>query len=201
MKDIEQEISAVFDPLKELPYLFIGSGMSMRYYNLPTWENLLRALARRVQTDNPLAYEAYRAAVQVQVAMGSAPLPAIASRIEADFIALWSSSAQFARELEPFSPLLTAGVSPFKIAAANYVVENSKRSSDQKMADEYSCLKKLGKRSIAGVITTNYDQMAEDLFGGFQVFIGQETLLFSSPQGIAEIYKIHGCCQHPASRC
>ena len=41
--------------------------------------------------------------------------------------------------------------------------------------------------------------MAEDLFGGFQVFIGQETLLFSSTQGIAEIYKIHGCCQHPAS--
>ncbi|OQA31603.1 MAG: hypothetical protein BWY57_02299 [Betaproteobacteria bacterium ADurb.Bin341] len=199
MKDIEQEISAVFDPLKELPYLFIGSGMSMRYYNLPTWENLLRALVRRVQPDNPLAYEAYRASVQVERAMGPAPMPAIASKIEADFIALWSSNAQFARELEPFSSLLRAGVSPFKIAVANYVAENSRRSSDQKIADEFSCLKLLGKRSIAGVITTNYDQMAEDLFGGFQVFVGQETLLFSSTQGIAEIYKIHGCCQHPSS--
>lgn len=199
MKDINQEISAVFDPLKELPYLFIGSGMSMRYYNLPTWENLLRALVRRVQPDNPLAYEAYRASVQVERAMGPAPMPAIASKIEADFIALWSSNAQFARELEPFSSLLRAGVSPFKIAVANYVAENSRRSSDQKIADEFSCLKLLGKRSIAGVITTNYDQMAEDLFGGFQVFVGQETLLFSSTQGIAEIYKIHGCCQHPSS--
>ncbi len=199
MKDIEQEISAVFDHLKELPYLFIGSGMSMRYYNLPTWENLLRALVRRVQPDNPLAYEAYRASVQVERAMGPVPLPAIASKIEADYISLWSSNTQFARELEPFSSLLKAGVSPFKIAAANYVVENSKRTNDQKMADEFSCLKLLGKRSIAGVITTNYDQMAEDLFGGFQVFIGQETLLFSATQGIAEIYKIHGCCQHPAS--
>lgn len=199
MKEIEQEISAVFDPLKELPYLFIGSGMSMRYYNLPTWENLLRALARRVQPDNPLAYEAYRAAVQIEVAMGPAPMPAVASKIEADFIALWSSNAQFARELEPFASLLKAGVSPFKIAVANYVVENSKRSSDQKMADEFSCLKLLGKRSIAGIITTNYDEMAEDLFGGFQVFVGQESLLFSPTQGIAEIYKIHGCCQQPAS--
>ena len=199
MKNIEQEISAVFDHLKELPYLFIGSGMSMRYYNLPTWENLLRALVRRMHPDNQLAYEAYRAAVQVQVAKGPAPLPAIASRIEADFIALWSSNAQFARELEPFASLLKDGVSPFKIEAANYVVEHSKRVSDQKMADEFSCLKRLGKRSIAGVITTNYDQMTEDLFDGFQVFVGQESLLFSSTQGIAEIYKIHGCCQHPAS--
>lgn len=199
MKDIEKEISSLFGQLVELPYLFIGSGMSMRYYNLPTWENLLRVLACRVQHDNPLAYEAYRAAVQVQVAMGPAPLSAIASKIEADFISLWSSSAQFARELEPFSLLLKAGVSPFKIAAANYVAENSKRTNDQKMADEFSCLKLLGKRSIAGVITTNYDQMVEDLFDGFQVFVGQENLLFSATQGIAEIYKIHGCCQHPAS--
>jgi hypothetical protein len=199
MKDIDQEIGAIFDPLKELPYLFIGSGMSMRYYNLPTWENLLRALARRVHPDNPLAYETYRAAVQVQVATGPAPLPAIASRIEADFVSRWSSNTQFARELEPFSSLLKAGVSPFKIAVANHVLENSKRTNDQKMADEFSCLKLLGKRSIAGVITTNYDQMAEDLFGGFQVFVGQESLLFSATQGIAEIYKIHGCCQHPAS--
>jgi len=67
------------------------------------------------------------------------------------------------------------------------------------MVDEFSCLKLLGKRSIAGVITTNYDQMAEDLFDGFLVFVGQETLLFSAIQGIAEIYKIHGCCQHPES--
>jgi len=199
MKNIEQEISAVFDHFKELPYLFIGSGMSMRYYNLPTWENLLRALARRVHPDNPLAYEAYRAAVQVQVAMGHAPLPAIASRIEADFVGLWSSNTQFAHELEPFAPLLKAGVSPFKIAVANHIIENSKRASDQKMADEFSCLKRLGNRSIAGVITTNYDQMTEDLFEGFQVFVGQESLLFSSTQGVAEIYKIHGCCQHPSS--
>ena len=199
MKEIEKEISSLFGELTELPYLFIGSGMSMRYYNLPTWENLLRVLACRVQKDNPLAYEAYRAAVQVQVAMGAAPLPAIASKIEEDFISLWSSDAQFARQLEPFSSLLKAGVSPFKIAAANYVAENSKRTNDQKMADEFSCLKLLGKRSIAGVITTNYDQMVENLFAGFQVFVGQETLLFSATQGIAEIYKIHGCCQHPES--
>lgn len=199
MKDIEKEISSLFGQITELPYLFIGSGMSMRYYNLPTWENLLRVLACRVQHDNPLAYETYRASVQVQVAMGPASLSAIASKIEADFISLWSSSAQFARELEPFSLLLKAGVSPFKIEAANYIMKNSKRSTDQKMADEFSCLKLLGKRSIAGVITTNYDQMVEDLFDGFQVFVGQENLLFSATQGIAEIYKIHGCCQHPAS--
>ncbi len=199
MSSIEQEIGGVFSSLKELPYLFIGSGMSMRYYGLPTWEDLLRALASRVHPDNPLAYEAYRAVVQVHIASGPAPLSAIASKIEEDFVTQWSSNAQFSRGLEPYASLLKAGVSPFKIAVANYVVEHSKRSSDQKMADEFSYLKRLGKRSIAGVITTNYDQMSEDLFEGFQVYVGQESLLFSATQGIAEIYKIHGCCQHPAS--
>ena len=54
------------------------------------------------------------------------------------------------------------------LTVANHVLANSKRTNDQKMADEFSCIKLLGKRSIAGVITTNYDQMAEDLLDGFQ---------------------------------
>lgn len=199
MNTIEQQIAAVFAPFKELPYLFMGSGISRRYYNLPTWENLLRTLAGQTQPDNPMAYEAFRAAVQTQNDMGPAPLSMIATKIEAAFNETCFSNAQLARELEPFASLIKEGSSPFKISVANHIISRSKRSTDPKMADEFSCLKLLGKRSIAGVITTNYDRLAEDLFEGFEVFVGQESLLFCDAQGISEIYKIHGCCQHPNS--
>lgn len=49
------------------------------------------------------------------------------------------------------------------------------------------------------IITTNWDLLLEGLFPNFEVFIGQEQLLFSQPQTIAEIYKIHGCCTDPNS--
>lgn len=57
----------------------------------------------------------------------------------------------------------------------------------------------LSKANVDGIITTNWDVLLEKLFPNFEVFIGQEKLLFSQPQTIAEIYKIHGCCTDPNS--
>src|SRR5262249_18068257 len=36
-------------------------------------------------------------------------------------------------------------------------------------------------------------------FPDFEVYKGQDQLLFAQPQSIAEIYKIHGCCTEPNS--
>nr|WP_246713654.1 SIR2 family protein [Rhizobium esperanzae] len=53
--------------------------------------------------------------------------------------------------------------------------------------------------NVDGIITTNWDLLLEDLFPDYKVFIGQEELIFSNPQSIAEIYKIHGCSSRPSS--
>jgi hypothetical protein len=53
-------------------------------------------------------------------------------------------------------------------------------------------------RNISGIITTNYDTLFEQITG-FQVYRGQEELLFSEPQMIGELYKIHGCVTKPES--
>lgn len=65
--------------------------------------------------------------------------------------------------------------------------------------DEIALLKNVAKRSVAGIITTNYDSMLETIFENYRVFIGQQPLLFGRTQGVAEIYKIHGCCTRPES--
>ena len=45
--------------------------------------------------------------------------------------------------------------------------------------------------------TTNYDFFFEKLFDDYTPYVGQDQLVFSAIQGIAEIYKIHGSVSLP----
>ena len=62
---------------------------------------------------------------------------------------------------------------------------------------EIEMLKEISRKNISGVITTNYDMFLENNLDGYRKFIGQEELIFSSIQGLAEIYKIHGSIENP----
>jgi len=64
------------------------------------------------------------------------------------------------------------------------------------LAAEVDALRNL---NIEGVITTNWDNLAEILYPDYKVYVGQDELLFSNPQSIGEIYKIHGCADRPHS--
>jgi hypothetical protein len=57
----------------------------------------------------------------------------------------------------------------------------------------------LRRAVIDGVITTNFDPLLEQLFPDFEVFVGQEALLFENAVGVGEIYKIHGSVEAPDS--
>jgi hypothetical protein len=52
---------------------------------------------------------------------------------------------------------------------------------------------------VDGVVTTNWDGLLEAIFPDYQVYVGQEALLFAQIQGIGEIYKIHGSYTDPNS--
>jgi hypothetical protein len=183
----------LFSTLKHLPFLFIGSGISRRYMKLPNWEELLRHFAAKIYPNNPLALEVF-----VNKAGGKG-WPAVSTLIEAEFNSLWLTSPDFEKQRFEHQDAVKKRTSPFKLELASYFRRAKKSTDDAHLQDELSCLVNVARRSVAGVITTNYDMLPEEIFKNYSTFIGQEQLLFGGTQGVSEIYKIHGCCTQPDS--
>jgi hypothetical protein len=57
----------------------------------------------------------------------------------------------------------------------------------------------LSTLNIDGVITTSWDTFLEQIFPDYKKYTGQDQLIFSNPQEVGEIYKMHGCCTDPKS--
>ena len=89
------------------------------------------------------------------------------------------------------------GLSPFKAELAALIARRS--AAKPEYTDEIRRLKQISRKNLAGVITTNYDLFFERLFEDYKSYVGQEELLFSPIQGVAEIYKIHGSVSNPDS--
>lgn len=182
----------LFSTLKHLPFLFIGSGISRRYMGLPNWEELLRIFALKVLPGNSLALEVF------STKAGVGGLPEVASLIEAEFNQIWLTAPEYQDQRKLHQDAAKARISPFKIELAEFF-RAAEKTTDPHLLDELSCLSNVAKRSVAGVITTNYDLLPEEVFKGYDPFIGQEQLLFGGTQGVSEIYKIHGCCTQAES--
>ena len=188
-----QDVVAKFNTT---PFLFAGSGVTRRYYGLPDWIGLLTYFAEKVKND-PFAYRYYENKV-ADIELAEDRLPAIASWIEKDFNEAWFDNLKGARSTsEQVNKLVKEGVSPFKAEIGEYIGSLSKVKDEY--AEEVSKLQEIAKNNISGVITTNYDSFFEDLFEGYKAFVGQDELVFSQLQGVAEIYKIHGSVKVPKS--
>lgn len=178
------------------PFLFVGSGFSRRYYNLPDWKGLLSVFAQRL-TDDEFSYNKYVAQAEALTVNRENLLPEIAALIMQDFDARWFSEAQFRRLSPHYLEFVRRGQSPFKAEIAQYIANNS--SIVPEMKDELTLLKQISSKSLAGIITTNYDSLLENETDGYKTYVGQEELIFSAIQGWAEIYKIHGSISNPES--
>ena len=176
------------------PYLFVGSGLTRRYYGLPSWEELLKHFAGQISEDE-FAYNAF-----VSEAREINPdnfMPETASLIQKAYDQLWYSTPQIRTQNAEALAHVRNGVSPFKVEIAEYLKSIS--NVNPKYYDEIELLKEISVKSISGVITTNYDTFLETIIPSFRRYIGQNQLIFSAIQGIAEIYKIHGSVDEPGS--
>ena len=178
------------------PFLFIGSGLTRRYYNLPNWETLLKTFAARMDPD-PIFYAHYENMAKASPTPVGV-LPKIASLLESDFNERWFSEPSFRKaDAQYIDFVVNHSCSPFKVEIAQYLQACSKENPHYEQ--EVQKFKSLSKKSISGIITTNYDTFLETHTDEYQTYIGQETLVFSAIQGISEIYKIHGCVSLPDS--
>lgn len=168
------------------PFLFVGSGIPRRYLGIDDWTGLLRRMS--ALTDRPFEY--YRAS-------GDGKEPQIATEIAKDLHPKWWDADQFAGSREAFKADAKNRESALKIEIAKYIEQKSESITE--MPDLQKELETLRNATIDGIITTNWDLLLEGLFPDYKKFVGQEELLFSSPQSVGEIYKIHGCCTAPNS--
>ena len=161
------------------PFLFVGSGMSRRYLGLDDWESLLRRFAAEV--GKPYEYFASAA---------NGDKPRSASLIAEEFHEIWWTEEKWEESRDRQSSDAVRSDSPLKIAVADYITSSEVNSHGDPILDEELTL--LEDAVIDGIITTNWDTFLSETFPDYRIFVGQNGLLFQDPQGVGEIYYIHG---------
>ena len=174
------------------PFLFVGSGLSKRYMNTEKWDELLRLFCTEF-SGSEFQYDVYANKTEVEDYYGQQP--AIAYLLEKDFNNAVLTQDKYAEFREKHKVELQSQVSALKLAISDHLCECSLPEGNAELV----LLKKIAKRSISGIITTNYDMMLETIFPKFDSYVGQEELIFANIAGVGEIYKIHGSVSDPSS--
>lgn len=190
--DIKTIIGEAIQNTGHHPFLFVGSGLSKRYIGTEKWDELLRLFCTEF-SGNEFQYDVYANRVDEKDYYGQQP--AIAYLLEKDYNNEVLTSNKYCDFRERHKDELKNKVSAFKIAISEHL-SAYKIPEDN---EELKLLEKLAKRSVSGIITTNYDNLLDELFPKFDKYIGQEELIFANITGIGEIYKIHGSVTLPGS--
>ena len=94
------------------PFLFIGSGLSRRYLNLPDWKGLLQYFAERVY-DDEFSYNVFESQAQ-SLDCKAGIMPKIAELIQKEFDQKWFKDPSLRTVDVDTLKLIRDGLSPFK---------------------------------------------------------------------------------------
>lgn len=182
---IETHLTEILKSRHSGAFLFIGSGFSRRYLGLEDWAGMLSRFCAGIKP-----FEYYRA-------KADGDFPAAAQLLASDFNEYWWMAEEYSDSVKANKPRVVNSTSALRIEIGNYLAGlDTVAAVKEGFGDEIALLSSL---NVDGIITTNWDLFLEHLFPDYKTYIGQNELLFSNPQEIGEIYKIHGCASDPAS--
>ncbi|WP_158596008.1 SIR2 family protein [Lactobacillus sp. ESL0259] len=176
----------------EFPIIFIGSGITRRYFkDAPTWDKLLHILWNETNpTDN--YYSAFHD-LSKKTEDSFYIYTSLASKIESRY-----DDAFYDGKIKlPDLTLERAhkqGISPFRTRIAD--IFSKLQPKDE--VNEINLLKKMLVKARF-IVTTNYDEFLEnELNGNVNIKVGNKGL-FSTGAEFGELYKIHGSISDPNS--
>lgn len=154
------------------PVLFVGSGLSRRYYDTPDWKTLLEMVAEKVgiNKDEIGKWGSYET---------------IATELEYHCFAF--EKPEYGKGEDRRYPLR-------KII--KQIIEEKKVITEEKKNE----LEELANIIPTAIVTTNYDTLLENTFGDlYDVCVGQDIIFSSRDNHSKTIYKIHGSITNPSS--
>lgn len=174
----KEEFLGILKTKKSAPFLFLGSGFTKHYLNTPKWDELLQHFSSK-----PLG--------QYSSTLGTEDLYVIASALAKDVNEEFWRKIQNEPECDEhrFVSSIRSQDDYLKLIISKYLLDYTIDGIPEKSISELNFLSSI---NIDGIITTNWDDLAELVFPKFKTFVGQEDLLFSDVQNVGEIYKIHG---------
>jgi SIR2-like domain len=189
VEEVVEDIGETIQQYGVQPILFIGSGLSKRYFGAPNWDELLEHLAAKCSMiDKGIGF--YKQSLGGPIHIGE------------EFANLyqqwaWSSGHnEFPEEM--FNNPEVAKNDYIKFIVAQHIRDltppDAAAFASSPLAVEIEALQKIKPHAI---ITTNYDQMLEILFPDLTPIIGQQAIKGQSVS-IGEVFKIHGCVTRPS---
>ncbi|GGG22614.1 hypothetical protein GCM10007425_16360 [Lysinibacillus alkalisoli] len=173
--DLFKNLKSKIEQIAVSPIFFVGTGLSMRYFNAPSWEGLLREVRESWDRNFDYYLQAYKNGSIYE-------LEKLAEQLCEMYYEKLSD-----KELEPnkdkvyyFKKRITQIIDDYMLSHIDTFEDNIE-------------IQELKKTSPSAIITTNYDTFLEKMFPDYDVYIGQQSLLSTNLGAVGEIYKIHGC--------
>lgn len=193
-------ISEFISRFRTHPILFIGAGISLRYYEKAySWESLLKTIATDLNKGNTQLYLDLRN--KAMDALGTCDYASLATALEAEIDARLKDLSS----KEDSIPQIWGIVNKifYEIAEDNRKTSRLKiwvkellsaLELNQLRKNEVLSFKKACEK-VASIVTTNYDTFVEDHLG-FNPLLGNDILLSNPYQSV---YKIHGSVTDPSN--